>query len=427
MKEHPIMKVTIALGMGALFLATSSGMIPQRAEAQASAAMTTTTLAITSAGGGAVTTVESGSAVTLTAAVEAGAAAVTTGQVKFCDAFAPYCTDVHLLGTEQLTKAGTATIKFIPEIGNHSYKAVFSGTTSHVTSASIDAALTVLGAIPTTTSITASGSAGNYSLAAVVTGSGGAISPTGSVSFLDTSGGNAVLGSAALAKGAAGLSWSNSFSQMVNVAPYSIAAGDFNGDGIQDLAVANVLTNLVTILLGKGNGTFTQTASIPVAASFTPSNILVGDFNDDGNPDLAVSSVGTTSSENCCYRITILLGDGNGGFTRVADSPMMAASVPMGVAALGDFNGDGEVDLAVRRSDGNVLSDSTLTILLGNGNGKSFTQANYSLPIPFGAGLSAVGDFNGDGVPDLAVTDYENPNTVTILLGNRNGTFTLSW
>ena len=79
----------------------------------------TTTLTVES-GGSAVTTVASGSVVTLTATVQAGTRAVTTGQVSFCDATATYCTDIHWLGTAQLTSAGTAVLKFRPGIGSHS-------------------------------------------------------------------------------------------------------------------------------------------------------------------------------------------------------------------------------------------------------------------------------------------------------------------
>ncbi len=111
-----------------------------------------TTLTMTS-GGSAVTTVASGSVVTLTAEVQAGTRAITLGQVDFCDAAATYCTDIHLLGTAQLTKAGTATFKFRPGVGSHSYKAVFTGTTSYAASTSGNMALAVTGLYPTVTTI----------------------------------------------------------------------------------------------------------------------------------------------------------------------------------------------------------------------------------------------------------------------------------
>jgi hypothetical protein len=82
------------------------------------AAPTITTLSVTS-GGNAVTTVASGSVVTLTATAVAGGTPVTPGQVNFCDATAKFCTDIHLLGTAQLTANGTATLKFRPGVGSH--------------------------------------------------------------------------------------------------------------------------------------------------------------------------------------------------------------------------------------------------------------------------------------------------------------------
>src|SRR5208282_2008287 len=97
--------------------------------------MTTTSLAVTS-NGVAVTSVKAGSIVTLTATVEAGTTAVKQGQVNFCDATAAYCTDIHILATAQLTSSGTATYKFRPGIGSHSYKPVFVGTTSYAGSVS---------------------------------------------------------------------------------------------------------------------------------------------------------------------------------------------------------------------------------------------------------------------------------------------------
>ena len=113
---------------------------------------TTTQLALTS-GGAPVTVVTTGSVVTLTATVNSGVTAVTTGLVNFCDATAAYCTDIHLLGTAQLTSGGKAVLEFVPGIGSHTYKAVYAGTYTDGTSASSTAALTVTGKYPTTTSI----------------------------------------------------------------------------------------------------------------------------------------------------------------------------------------------------------------------------------------------------------------------------------
>ena len=119
------------------------------ASAQSKAA-TTTTLSVTSTSSP-VTTVASGSVVALTASVKAGTTALTTGQVNFCDASASYCTDIHLLGTAQLTSAGTAVLRFRPRIGGHSYKAVFLGINSDASSSSSASGLTVTGKNPTIT------------------------------------------------------------------------------------------------------------------------------------------------------------------------------------------------------------------------------------------------------------------------------------
>ena len=112
--------------------------------------------------------------------------------------------------------------------------------------------------------------------------------------------------------------------------------------------------------------------------------------------------------------MSILLGNGKGGFVP-AGSPVAVGTAPFGVV-VGDFNGDGHADLAMANTD-----DNTVTILLGNGNG-SFAQgsAGRSRHHPF---IDAVGDFNGDGIPDLAVTNFTS-NNVTILLGNGSGGFT---
>ena len=236
--------------------------------------------------------------------------------------------------------------------------------------------------------------------------------------------------------------------------PVSVAVGDFNGDGKPDLAVANYGNYYVTILLGNGDGTFTAAAYLPRARAVfrgggglqrrweaglggrelrrqhrdhfagergwdlharrhsqpqapSPSSVAVGDFNGDGKLDLAVAN-------EFSYTVTILLGNGDGTFTPTADSP--ATGVYPYSVAVGDFNGDGKLDLAVA----NEGSD-TVTILLGSGDGE-FTPA-ASPGTGSGPVSVAAGDFNGDGKLDLAVTNYFS-DTVTILLGNGDGTFT---
>ena len=392
--------VTITATSGSLTAATSLvvnlGMAP---------GSTSTTLQV-SAAGSPVTSVASGTVVTLTAAVSAGSTALTTGQVNFCDATATYCDPIHLAGSAQLTSAGAATLQFIPGMGSHSYKAVFAGTHGAGGSSSAASNLTVTASQASTTTIAQSGNPGDYTLTATVTGQG-SVAPGGTVSFLDTSNMNSTLGSAALGNGVATLNWQNPQSPATGTQPVSIAVGDFNGDGVLDMAVVNAGSNTLTILLGKGDGTFTDAASSPQTGT-DPSFVAVGDFNRDGKADLAVANL---SSNN----VTILLGNGDGTFTAAGSSPE-TGSQPESMA-VGDFNGDGILDLAVLNAEIN-----TITVLLGNGDG-TFTASPLSAQTG-GQPRSLVStDFNGDGIPDLAVVN-SGSSTVTILLGNGDGSFT---
>lgn len=371
---------------------------------------TDTDLTVTS-GGSAATTVASGTVVTLTATVRMGGTAVTTGQVSFCDASAKYCTDIHILGTAQLTSAGTASMKFRPGIGRHSYKAVFLGTKSKAASSSNASALTVTGTtgpFASTSTIAETGSWGAYTLSATVTESGNTAAPTGTVSFLDTSNGNSVLDTVSLGSSVAGIDWPNSQGLTLPTnSPQAVAVGDFNGDGIPDLVVsAGGPSKPLVIFLGNANGTYT-TLSGPSIFTYSFGPIVVADFNGDGKQDMAV--LNADSSE-----VTILLGNGDGTFSVAASSPATGSNPNQ--LAVGDFNGDGIPDLAVT-SD----SSNTVLILLGNGDG-TFTQAPNSPAVSGDPFSIAVGDFNGDGKLDLAVTDMYD-DTISILLGNGDGTF----
>ncbi|MHB1846768.1 MAG: FG-GAP repeat domain-containing protein, partial [Deltaproteobacteria bacterium] len=117
--------------------------------------------------------------------------------------------------------------------------------------------------------------------------------------------------------------------------PYSVAVGDFNGDGKPDLAVANHNDNTVGVLLNQDGGTFAAQVTYPVGVE--PVSVAVGDFNGDGKPDLAV----VNQNDNT---VGVLLNQGNGTFA--AQVPYPVGNWPFSVA-VGDFNGDGRPDLAV--------------------------------------------------------------------------------
>ena len=189
--------------------------------------------------------------------------------------------------------------------------------------------------------------------------------------------------------------------------PVCVAVADFNGDGKLDLAIADQSGGSVSIWLGNGDGTFLPPTFY--AAEDGPSRIAVADFNGDGKPDLAVVSYGNSPNN-----VSIFLGKGDGSFQPRKDYGTGERSGPRDVA-VGDFNGDGKPDLAVADS-----TTATVSILLGNGDGSFQPQVPYKVgkdPIAV-----AAADLNGDGKVDLAVSAEESGITA-ILLGNGDGTF----
>jgi len=196
------------------------------------------------------------------------------------------------------------------------------------------------------------------------------------------------------------------FASAVNYAdaettPTGMAVGDFNGDGQADLAITNN-SNGIAVLLGNGDGTFRPPVSYAVGGG--SSSVAVGDFNGDGRIDLVVANQGDVS---------VLLGNGDGTF----QSPLTSISlvVQPGSVTVGDFNADGKADLVAVDSASNSLN-----VMLGNGDGTFRLPQRYIVNVSYGIQSLAVGDFNGDGKSDLLVPLVGG---VFIVLGNGDGTF----
>jgi hypothetical protein len=206
-------------------------------------------------------------------------------------------------------------------------------------------------------------------------------------------------------------------------APAAVAIADFNHDGIPDLAVTSSddLVGNVSILLGNGDGTFQPHVDYRIHNS-SAGSIAVGDFNGDGNLDLAVDA---------CYDcrntvVSILLGNGDGTFAPAKTFPAPNASTSVQVA---DFNGDGKLDLAMSEIASSPICgvgyNSLVSVMLGNGDGTFQTATTF----PTGTECTwsvQVADLNGDGKPDL-VTANGYPNvgsgSISVLIGKGDGTF----
>ena len=253
----------------------------------------------------------------------------------------------------------------------------------------------------------------------------------------------------------------------VDTFPNDISTADFNNDSFMDLAIANSETKHLSVLMGNGKGEFVFSAYSPFTLRVKPHthSVAAGDFNNDGKMDLMTESWGvdsvliiygngqgdfslpkyfkvgkrpyqrvrasdlnhdkfsdivTTNLEgnNC----SVLLSDGKGNFIESNGSPFSCGDAPFGVA-IGDVNGDGNADLAIVDAP-TITAESKgrdgLFILLGDGKG-NFTPLKDS---PFKTGKSpgrvAIGDINGDGISDIAVTNY-NAESISIFFMSQHG------
>jgi hypothetical protein len=187
-------------------------------------------------------------------------------------------------------------------------------------------------------------------------------------------------------------------SYVTGTGPRQVVVRDFNNDGNPDLAAANG-NNTVSVLLGNGDGTFHSPVDYSVGS--LPSGLIVGDFNSDGKPDLVVANQNSST-------VSVLVGNADGTFQPAVN--YSSGPYPMAIAAA-DFNLDGKLDVVV--VNGPSANNDTVSVLLGNGAG------GFYWPVAYGSFEDPVrvttGDFNGDGKPDIVVTNSETNNVSVIL------------
>ena len=254
----------------------------------------------------------------------------------------------------------------------------------------------------------------------------------------------------------------------IDAAPTAVAIGDLTGDGHADVVTAHSQSRILRVLTGDGTGGLTR-ARPPMTLAYPPSELALADVNGDRRLDLGISDHGNyaidillndgagdltpapgsrfVASEggkphthgfaivdvnrdgrsdvvmgnNDDNNVAVLLGDGKGGFTRVAGSPFTVgpSPYPFGIA---DFDGDGSLDLAVPSSGTGAAGapGREVTVLRGNGRGEFAAAAGSPIAVPANPYFVAVGDVNGDRRPDLA-TSHNGSSLFTVLLNTPKG------
>jgi hypothetical protein len=198
----------------------------------------------------------------------------------------------------------------------------------------------------------------------------------------------------------------------------SVAFGDFNGDGFQDMAVVSTDTNAITIFLNQGNGQF---VAQPVIHIMNPLQIVAGNFTGSGHVDLEVlantvpaHSGNLQGSGKSNDALILLAGNGNGTFTKTLSYKVVAGNHNQMLAA--DFTGDGLDDVALPTQNG-------IGILINGGNGTFTSEQRYLLNNPVTDFVT--GDFNNDGIADIAAS-LGGPKVIKVLLGQPDGLFTIA-
>jgi hypothetical protein len=197
-------------------------------------------------------------------------------------------------------------------------------------------------------------------------------------------------------------------------AAYALAVADFNGDGKLDLAVTDFNPAKLSILLGDGTGGFTD--SLDLATDSRPTSVAVGDFDGDGKPDIVVAPRGNPANAV----VDVFLNTGNGTF---ANKVTYATGTGPWAVAVGDVNGDGKLDIVTANGNvgvgANLMADNTVSVLLGTGTGTFGAKSDFTV----GSDPQSVvlGDFNGDGKLDIA-TGNVTGDSVSVLLNTGSNT-----
>jgi subtilase family serine protease len=359
--------------------------------------------------------------VTLAATVTTGGIPATAGTVQFYDG-ANLIGTAQVAGSIAASghTTGTATFAMLPGPGNHTFTAkylgilaapaaVVSAPVSSTVSGSLFASLTIAGAPNTSNSA-------NYDLTGTVTGHGFAI-PSATIDFAETSV-IADLGSVSVDASTA----AHTLTTPANITngdstappPSQALLVDLNGDGILDMATSNAsfTGGSMSVLIGNGDGTFKTPTTYATNAKFTFA-ITSGDFNNDGVLDLAVTSQ-YDSKFNQGF-VLIFLGNGDGTFKQASTVNMTGYPVSTAVA---DYNRDGILDIAALQ-----FIPGQISVSFGNGDGTFQKQVNYAVTAGLGSEYNLVaGDFNGDGIPDLVESNASDDN-LGIFLNNGDGSF----
>jgi FG-GAP-like repeat len=209
---------------------------------------------------------------------------------------------------------------------------------------------------------------------------------------------------------------------------WAVAITDVNRDGRPDLLVTNELSDTVGVLLGNGDGNFQPAVTYP-SGGRSPRLAVTGDMNGDGDPDVVV--VNACSSPPGCFgdgNVAVLLGNGDGSF-QTPVTYMTGGTAPLSVV-LADVNGDRTADVVVGNAcslDDVSCSVGSIGVLLGRGDGTLAQAVSYS-SLGLGTRSVAIADVNSDGNSDLlaaslCLTANCAEGTVTVLLGNGDGTF----